>query len=175
MFETMEVNMEKKVTKKQHISKDCFICGTENIAGLKMKFYELENGELAGIFTAQDIHQSYPNRAHGGILAAILDEAIGRSMMLEEPDSWGVTVELNLKYKKPVPLNEELKVIARPVRNTRKIFEAEGEILLNNGDVAVTAYGKYVKMPVSKISENVENIDDFMHYEEEKGPEKIDY
>jgi len=171
----MEVDMENKVARKQYVSKECFVCGTENIAGLKAKFFELENGELVGIFTAQDMHQSYPNRLHGGISAALLDETIGRAMMLEEPDTWGVTVELNLKYKKPVPLNEELKVIARPLRNSRKIFEGEGEIVLSNGEVAVTAYAKYVKMPVSKISEDIDNIDDFMYYEEDKGPEYIEY
>ena len=167
--------MENKVTRKQYVSKDCFICGTENIAGLKVKFYELENGEVAGIFTAQDMHQSYPNRLHGGVSAAILDETIGRTMMLEEPDAWGVTVELNLKYKKPVPLNEELKVIARPLRNSRKIFEGEGEIILSSGEVAVIAYAKYVKMPINKISEDLGSIDDFMYYEEDNGPEYIEY
>ena len=121
------------------------------------------------------MHQSYPNRLHGGVSAAILDETIGRTMMLEDPDAWGVTVELTLKYKKPVPLNEELKVIARPLRNSRKIFEGEGEIILSSGEVAVTAYAKYVKMPINKIAEGVECMDDFMYYEEDNGPEYIEY
>jgi len=165
--------MENKVSKKQSVSKDCFICGIKNPAGLKAKFYEMENGDLVGIFAGADMHQSYPNRMHGGVSSALLDETIGRAMMVQEPNCWGVTVELNLKYKKPVPLNEELKVVARIVRNSRKIFEGEGEIILNNGEVAVTAYAKYVKMPLNKISEELENIEDFMYFEEDNGPEYI--
>lgn len=167
--------MDNKVSRKQYVSKDCFICGTANIAGLKAKFYEMENKEIVGIFTAKDMHQSYPNRLHGGVSAAILDETIGRAMMINDKDAWGVTVELNLKYKKPVPLNEELKVVARITRDTRKIFEGEGEIILSNGEVAVTAYAKYVKMSVNKIAGELENADDFMYYEEDDGPEYIEY
>lgn len=167
--------MENKVARKQYVSKECFICGTENIAGLKAKFYETESSEVVGVFTAQDIHQSYPNRLHGGVSAALLDETIGRAMMLNDPNAWGVTVELNLQYKKPVPLNEELKVVAKITRDTRKIFEGEGKIILKSGEVAVTAYGKYVKMPLSKIAGELENTDDIMYFEDEDIPEYIEY
>ena len=39
-------------------------------------------------------HQSYPGRLHGGISSTILDETIGRAILLLQPDVWGVTVEI---------------------------------------------------------------------------------
>ncbi|QSX05583.1 PaaI family thioesterase [Sedimentibacter sp. zth1] len=167
--------MKNKVLKTQYVSKDCFICGVLNDAGLKVKFYEMETQELVGIFIAKDCHQSYPNRLHGGVSAALLDEVMGRAIMIHEPDTWGVTAELMLKYKKPIPLNEELKVITKITRNTRIIYEAEGYILLNNGEVAATAHGKYMKMPIEKIARDIENKDKLIVYEEDKGPEYIEY
>ena len=89
---------------------------------------------------------------------------------------WGVTVELELKYKKPVPLNMPLKAVGRITKNSRRIFEGTGEILLPDGSVAVTAQGKYLKMPIDKITtlEFIESEE--MHLEiSPDDPAYIDY
>jgi len=144
--------MKYNVTKKQENSANCMVCGVKNNFGLKASFYEIENGELVAIFKPLEEHQSYPGRLHGGIAGAILDETIGRAILINQKNIWGVTVELNLKYKKPVPLDEELRVIGRITKDSSKLFEGTGEILLKNGDVAVSAYGKYIKIPKDKIA-----------------------
>ena len=145
--------MKHKVIKKQPNSRMCLVCGIENKLGLKASFYELDNNELVAIFKPVDEHQSYPERLHGGISATILDETLGRAITIEEETIWGVTAELNIKYKKPVPLDQELKVVAKITRNTNRMFEGEGKILLANGDIAVTATGKYIKMSLDKIAD----------------------
>jgi uncharacterized protein (TIGR00369 family) len=151
--------MKYKVLKKQHNSKKCIVCGLSNDIGLKASFYEVENGELVALFKPLEEHQSYPGRLHGGISSAILDETIGRAISISQENMWGVTIELSVKYRKPVPLNEELKVVGRITRDTSRIFEGTGEILLSNGEVAVTAVGKYMKMPLEKITD-LDFIDD---------------
>jgi hypothetical protein len=166
--------MKYKVKKKQFISKNCFVCGTENKESLKTKFYELENGELMSISRPSPIYQSYPDRMHGGIISAILDEAIGRAIMIEEPESWGVTVELNIKYKKPVPLDKPVKAVARIKRNTRLIFEGTGEIILGDGTVAATGYAKYVKMSIKKIIKNLGGDDSLIVKDMAKAPEEVE-
>jgi acyl-coenzyme A thioesterase PaaI-like protein len=72
--------------------------------------------------------------------------------MINEGNVWGVTVELNVKYKKPIPLNEELRAVGRITKDSSRLFEGTGEILLANGEVAATACGKYLKMPIEKIA-----------------------
>lgn len=144
--------MKYKILRKQQNSRKCIVCGLENALGLKASFYELENSEVVGIFNPLEEHQSYPGRLHGGVASAILDETIGRAIMVSDQNVWGVTVELNLKYKKPIPLNQELRVMGRITKDSRKIFEGTGEILLSNGDIAVSAYGKYIKMPIDRIT-----------------------
>ena len=114
-----------------------FVCGLKNHFGLKASFYETENNELIAIFLPQEIDQSYPNRLHGGITSAILDETIGRAIMIKNGENiWGVTVELNVRYKKTIPLNEEIKVIGRITNENSRFFEGTGEIILKNGEVA---------------------------------------
>ena len=143
--------MKYKVMKKQENSSKCIVCGLDNKLGLRASFYELENGELVAIFKPLEEHQSYPGRLHGGITASVLDETIGRAIMIQHENLWGVTIELSLKYRKPIPLDEELRVVGRITKDGSRIFEGTGEIILSNGEVAVTAIGRYFKMPVDKI------------------------
>ena len=145
--------MTHKVLAAQNISRMCMVCGKENASGLHAKFYELEGGELLGVFSPREIHQSYPGRLHGGVASAVLDETIGRAIGVANPEEWGVTVELTVRFKLPVPLGEELRCIGRITRDTRRLFEGTGEIVLADGTVAVEASGKYLKMPIDRIAE----------------------
>lgn len=166
--------MKYKVIKKQHNSRKCIVCGLKNDFGLKASFYELEDGQLVAIFKTLEEHQSYPGRLHGGMAAAMLDETIGRAILIKDENTWGVTVELNLKYKKPVPLGEELKVVGRITRDTSRLFEGTGEILLKNGEVAVTASGKYIKMPISKISDSESEEEEWLVVESDEDVKEIE-
>lgn len=146
--------MSHRVTRKQPNSRMCLVCGLKNEGGLKASFYELANGELVALFTPRDEHQSYPGRLHGGIITAMLDETIGRAVMIGcAEDFWGVTVEFTTQFKKPVPLGVELKVVGRIVKEDGRVFEGTGEILLQDGEVAATGAGKYIRLPIGRIAD----------------------
>jgi acyl-coenzyme A thioesterase PaaI-like protein len=146
--------MQVKVKKKQPNSKMCFVCGLRNAFGLKSRFYELENGEIMAIFQPSSEHQGYPGRLHGGIAATILDETIGRAIMQMYSDNiWGVTVDFSMRLRKPVPLDREIRVIGRIVNDGKRTFEGTGEILLDDGTVAIEGKGKYLKMDIEKIAD----------------------
>jgi len=146
--------MEHRVVGKQQNSKMCFLCGLKNSFGLHGEFFELENDELVCVFTPSEEHQSYPGRLHGGITTAVLDETIGRAIMMKyEHAVWGVTIEFTTRYRKPIPLNTELRVVGRITDVTNRTFDGTGELLLPNGDIAATGAGKYLLMPLEKISD----------------------
>jgi acyl-coenzyme A thioesterase PaaI-like protein len=145
--------MRLRVTAKQENSKMCLVCGLKNQLGLKAFFYELENEELLAIFQPLDEHQSYPGRLHGGIATAILDETIGRAILMKERDIWGVTIDFSTRYRQPVPLDEEIRVIGRIDHIANRYFEGTGEILLKDGSVAVEGKGKFIKLPLDDIAD----------------------
>jgi len=145
--------MSTKVTGKQHNSRMCFVCGLKNPSGLKASFYEVEGDQLVALFSPCEEHQGYPDRLHGGLAATILDETIGRAMNINQDEIWGVTVEFNVRYKKPVPLNQQLRVVGRITNQNRRLFEGTGEILLPDGQVAVEGHGKYLKLPLEEIAD----------------------
>ena len=163
---------KRKTLAAQNISRMCLVCGADNPFGLQARFYELEAGtprdgeeagggsvsaagrELLGVFTLREEHQSYPGRLHGGISSAILDETIGRAITIAHPGVWGVTAELTLRYRRPLPLTGEVRAVGRITRDTRRLFEGSGEILLEDGSVAVEASGKYLKMALGEITDD---------------------
>lgn len=145
--------MRKNVEAAQNISRMCMVCGTQNDLGLHARFYELDDGTLLGLFSPLEVHQSYPGRLHGGVSSAILDETIGRAINITDKDAWGVTVELSVRFRKPVPHDGEIRAVGRITKDSTRIFEGSGEILLADGTIAVEATGRYMKMPIEKIAE----------------------
>jgi len=144
----------KKITGKQPNANECFVCGIQNEKGLKAFFYETEQKEVVAVFTPHRLHQGYPGRLHGGVAASLLDETMGRAVQIDNPDVWGVTVELCVSYRKPLPYDVELKAVGRITKENRLLFEGEGELYTPDGQVAVTAKAKYVKMSIDRISDD---------------------
>jgi acyl-coenzyme A thioesterase PaaI-like protein len=151
---------------KQPNSHHCFICGVKNVAGVRVAFYETANAsgqpEILARFTGRFQHQGYPGRMHGGVITGVLDETIGRAINIGAgealPMTWGVTAELTVRFLQPVPLDAELTARGRITRQARRIFEGTGELYLPDGVIAVTATGRYWKMPLGEIA-NLEDRD----------------
>jgi acyl-coenzyme A thioesterase PaaI-like protein len=141
-----------RVVNKQNNSAHCIVCGDKNPLSMNTRFYDTENGETVAIFHPTKLHEGYPRRMHGGMVAAVLDETIGRAMWIDGKIGWGVTVELNVRYKLPVPSEGDLKCVGRIDEDKGRLAIGSGEIYLEDGRVAATATGKYMKMDPSKIT-----------------------
>ena len=159
--------------RKQNNSSRCIVCGDKNPFSLDARFYELDNNELVGVFNTKDLQQSFPGRVHGGMVVAMLDETIGRTMWIEKPGTWAVTVELNVKYKKPVPTGTTVKAVGRITKYSRKIFEGTGELLLEDGQVAAEAWAKYLIVSIEQAADE-EFIENQWYLLEEEDPTEID-
>ena len=166
--------MKHKVVNKQYNSSYCVICGDKNEFGMNGRFYELDNGEVVGIINTKDWHQSYPGRVHGGMIAAVIDELVARAMWATEPDAWGVTMDLSVKYRKPVPTDATLKAVGRIIKETHRSFVGEAEIILEDGTIAATGVGKYLKLHVGEIADD-EYIDEQWYLlEGEEDPAEVE-
>ena len=167
--------MIHRVVGKQQNSKMCFLCGLKNPFGLKGEFFELDNNELICVFKPSAEHQSYPGILHGGITTAVLDETIGRAIMINSKEEvWGVTIEFRTRFKKQIPLDEELRVIGRITSNIGRTFEGTGELLLSNGEVAASGFGKYLRMPLNKIADFNPDEQEWKIVKSKKDPDFFD-
>ena len=156
--------MKLKVVKKQTNSTNCFICGMENASGVKAPFYNLEDGSVATIFKFKDTHQSYPGRTHGGIISAMLDELVGRVLWVTEPNTYAVTTTMTIKFRKPVPYNEQLKGRGYVVKDGSRMYVGKGDLYDMNDNLLAEFEGTYLKLSSDKASNSDTNIEDEMNY-----------
>ena len=133
-------------------SKGCFLCGDENPAGIRTRFY-VEGTEVRGKITLPRHVNGYKNVAHGGVVAALLDETMGwAATVFGKAHPMYVTGEITVKYLAPVPVGEEIEVRSRLVTDAGRLAYSEGEIL-HRGKVCARAKGKFVPMSREETAE----------------------
>jgi acyl-coenzyme A thioesterase PaaI-like protein len=135
----MTVERSTAAMEKQPNSRMCFVCGLENHAGLHAKFYSDGPGKVRVEWTAPDTYQGYPGHLHGGIAAALLDETAGRTVLGDTGLRFFVTVKMELRYRKPVPIGVPLVIRGELVRDRGRFVETRGAIYLPDGSTAVEA------------------------------------
>jgi len=87
----------------------CFGCGGNNEAGMRLVFdLDFDARRTRGRFMLGANYAGGAGFAHGGIIAVVLDEAMGKLSKLT--DEKAVTAELAIVYKKPVPVDKEIVV-----------------------------------------------------------------
>lgn len=141
-----------KVISKQTNSKMCLICGLENNLGLKADFYNMEDNSVGAIFTFKEEHQSYPGRVHGGMISALLDELAGRVLWVTDPELFGVTATMTVKFRKPVPYNQKLYGKGEMIKRNGRLFTAAAKIMDENKTVLAEVEGTYMILPGKKIT-----------------------
>lgn len=144
--------MPMKVTKKQPLSKNCIICGIDNPYGVHASFYELEDNSVCAIFSFSKYHQSYPERTHGGLISAIIDETIGRAIWINDPKAFGCTIKLNISFHKAVPYDEKLYCIGRIDKVNNISFGGHAEIKNQKGELLARGEALYMRLKLEQIS-----------------------
>lgn len=117
----------------------CFACGKNNPDGMRLRFtYDEERDCFVCRFRLGKRYTGPPGHCHGGIIATLLDEAMGKVNKLRHVVA--LTSEITVNYRKPVPLNRPLRVESKEmsVRGRKHINTAE---ILNEKD-EVLASGK---------------------------------
>jgi acyl-coenzyme A thioesterase PaaI-like protein len=136
---------------KQPNSNQCFVCGRHNPYGLHLKFYEVEPGEVMVEYTVPEQYQGYPGVVHGGVVASILDEVTGRTMMGGYPPRFMFTAKLEIKYRKNVPIGQPLRILGHAGISREKTATATGQIFGPNGELLAEAEAILVNVPENVV------------------------
>jgi len=103
----------------------CFVCGKANAHGLKLLFHST-NGTTFSEFVLQNNFQGYKNIIHGGVIAAILDEAMIHAATAEGYSP--VTAEITVRFKQPLSAGRTAIVEAVLTQNGPRIIKARSRI-----------------------------------------------
>jgi acyl-coenzyme A thioesterase PaaI-like protein len=137
---------------KQPNSSMCFVCGRDNSIGLHLHFFADEDKRVQADFTPRPEHQGFPGIMHGGLIASLFDETIGRTAIAQ--DLWCMTAELKVRYRKPVPLGMPLRVIGEIRDVDARVLHGHGELRsLPENTLLAEADGIYVRVPDERRAE----------------------
>ena len=140
----------------------CFGCGGANDRGMKLTFEQDDATErIRGAFKLGAEYQGGPGFIHGGIIATVLDEAMGKLCRFRSVRA--VTAELIVEYLKPVSVDAPLLIEAYEVEKTGRNLHFVGEIRNQAGDLLARGRGRFVvieprelrvKSTAESVSEN---------------------
>ncbi len=121
----------------------CFACGKNNPDGMRLKFaYDEELDGFVCRFRLGKRYTGPPGHCHGGVIAAILDEAMGKVNKLRHVVA--LTSQITVDYLRPVPLNKPLRVESKELRVSGRKHLNVAEILNQKGEVLARSRGTFM-------------------------------
>lgn len=125
----------------------CFGCGRLNPQGLGLTFYRTGEGEgVWAPFTPAQVHEGFPGMAHGGIISALLDEAM--AWAISSRGIWAVTGTMTVAYRKPVATGVPIRASGRLVEDRgRKLLLAAELLREADGLLLAEATATFVRVP----------------------------
>ncbi len=122
---------------------NCFGCGPRNQAGVHLRCHLTEDG-VGGRFSLAQTHEGGPGLAHGGVVAAVLDDLFG--FLLYRTGSPMVTARLEVDYRRPIALDVEYAATARVVSHQGRKVWCEGSLSYEGGTVLAQARGLFLQV-----------------------------
>jgi uncharacterized protein (TIGR00369 family) len=128
----------------------CFACGLDNPNGMRLKF-TLDEPRQAFVckFRLGKRYTGPPGHCHGGIIATILDDAMGKVNKLRHVVA--LTKEMTVEYLKPVPLHKPLHVEGREVSVQGRVHINAAEIMNDKNEVLARGRGTFIAIDPEKM------------------------
>lgn len=123
-------------------TRHCFFCGPDNPVGLRLRFETVEGG-VASRCTVPDRYTGFASVLHGGIVAGLLDEAMWHALF-RSTGQVCLTVDMNLRYRRPVLSETELVITGRVGETERRFLVARGTVCDSAGNLLAEAQGRFL-------------------------------
>ena len=121
----------------------CFVCGELNPSGLHLVF-SLHDGTVTTEFFPEKIHQGYKDIVHGGIISALLDEAMVKVALMQKMPA--ITAELNVRFKNPLVVGDKAIVEATITKVNKRIIEVTGIMKKTGNTLIAEGYAKLLRL-----------------------------
>lgn len=127
----------------------CFGCGPSNPKGLRLKS-RVEGDVVVADFQPEVHHQAFANVLNGGIIGTLLDchsnwtaaYTLMKAKGAQTPPCT-VTAEFHVKLRAPTPMDQPVRLLARPVETTGDRCTVDAELYAGD-KVTATCRGVFV-------------------------------
>jgi acyl-coenzyme A thioesterase PaaI-like protein len=117
-------------------TKQCYVCGPENLSGLQVPFYrDGETGSTA-VYQARAGHGDWPGLLHGGVTVALMDEALGYALYFQ--GLRGVTARIEARFRAPISIGMNVVIRAWTIDRKRRVVTARAEVSEDCGPAATS-------------------------------------
>lgn len=127
----------------------CFACSPYNEGGLHLQFFE-DGDDVVCNWQPSRQFESWSHVLHGGIQATIMDEA-GGWVISRKLQTCGVTIRMNTKYRKTVPIQDgkpiEVRCRVTEIKRSFAVLTAEIKV---DGEVCTESEMTYYCQPKEK-------------------------
>lgn len=134
----------------------CFVCGQENVCGLKARFY-FDNDRAVTEYVAERRFEGYHDIFHGGITATLMDEVMIKALLAQKV--YVMTVELTVKFVKAIYIGQKIIFEGRLEKGRGRLFITSGKALNEKGEIVAEATGKYLEVGQELSNKLMESLD----------------
>ena len=121
---------------------NCFGCSPDNQLGLRMKF-DWDGEKVTANWEPRHDFEGWTNVLHGGIQATLMDEA-GSWLVFAQLKTGGVTTKLEVKYRRPVPINQgRIRIVAKLLDASSRLATIQLSLFAPNGEVCSEGIATY--------------------------------
>lgn len=132
----------------------CFGCGGANPHGMQLTFeQDDERRRITGRFQLGPVYEGGSGFLHGGIIALLIDEAMGKVCRFRGVRA--VTAELSVEYHRPIPSDAAIVVEAFESRQDGRDLHHECEIRTEAGKLLARGRGRFVQVDPEKYRERL--------------------
>ena len=140
----------------------CFGCGKDNPEGMRLKFHhDKATNTFVAHFRLGRRFTGPPRHAHGGVIAAILDEAMSKPS--KPLGIMAPTTELTVTYLRPVPLGQKLTALGWEVKSRGREHHRAAEIRNEAGELLSSGKGRFLEIHAEGM------MDRFLYREKKSG------
>ena len=113
----------------------CWVCGPANPSGLQVRFEPFGGNGSRARYVARAEHGGWPGVLHGGLLLALMDEALGWSLYFH--GAGGVTARFDARFRQQIPIGSTLIIRAWTLERRGRLVKARAEVRAETDDGAL--------------------------------------
>lgn len=161
-----------KIVRAIPLDENCFATHDKASEGVGLKVYVTEDNYVVGMVKTKKCHQGYEGIIHGGIVSTYFDETLWYATIVEDVNLISVTAEMTVKYLKAIPVDEDIRIIAKPMHQDGRHLYVDGYILLSNDKVAAEATAHFI---IVKEEHELNDTEVDLYFSDDAMPETVEF
>lgn len=161
-----------KIKRAIPLDENCFATHDKPSEGVGLKVYVTEDNYVVGLCKTKRCHQGYEDIIHGGIVSTYFDEVLWYATIVEDQDLISVTAEMTVKYLKAVPVEENIRIIANPMRQEGRHLYVDGYLLKEDGQVAAEATAHFI---IVKEEHELNDTEVELYFSDDEMPDFVEF